>query len=191
MTIAAIEFDADGRPCRIIHMDAPAGPVLDRLLDVVDKGHRLDEEDVNWCERDQCYYQNDVGSWTGRLYLGKLIDGVRHRLWARPDITFSTSSTDAPLTPEEVSALGYDLDTDSPKPSLAGYCMYDGATYYCERCDDNIPDMEHCEHVYWCGSCGCLLDKKIERCEHYCDRCECELHTGDCDRCFELPAEAA
>lgn len=169
-------------------MRAPAGAVLDQLLKVVDHGHRLSEEDVNWCKRDQVYYQHDTGSWTGRVYLGRLMPGVRHRLWAAEDMTFSAANSDEMLSDDEISELGYDLDQDSPKPRLSPYTFYESPTYYCKRCDDHLPDTDHCDHVYWCGECGCLLDKRDEACEHYCRECEVQLHDGDCDACWSAPA---
>lgn len=175
-----IEFDTDGRPCRIVHKRGPARDVLTVLAN----GHRLDEEDVNYCRRDDMLYRNEVGSWAGRVYLSELVDGVRHRLWAAEDITFCRSGSDEMLSVSEISELGYELDQDSPKPRLSPYDWTEGSTYYCKRCDDNLPDQDHCEHVYWCGECGTLQDKKTERCEHYCAECECELHTGDCDACY-------
>lgn len=188
--IAAIEFDSNGRPCRIVRMDAPAGPVLDQLLEVVDRGHRLDEEDVNYSKRDECCYRHDVGSWMGRIYLSKLCDGLRHKMWAHPEATFCGVSSDEVLTEAEIVELGYDVYSDSPNPPLSRFFMTEGSTYYCERCDDNLPDQEPCDCVYWCNTCGMLLDKKSERCEHYCGDCEVELHYGDCDACFTSPVVA-
>lgn len=187
MTIAAIEYDSDGHVCRIVRKRGPARDILTVLAE----GHRLDEEDVNWCKRDGIHYANEVGSWTGRIYLGQLMNGVRHRLWAAEDMTFSRNNSDEMLSADEIRELGYDLDQTSPKPRLSPYTFYEGSTYWCKRCDDNLPDLDHCEHVYWCGTCGCLLDKRDEACEHYCACCEVELHQGDCDACYAPPAVEA
>lgn len=194
--IAAIEFDSNGRPRRIVRMrSTPARPVLDELLAVVDRGHRLSEEDVNYCERDRCNYRHEVGSWTGRIYLHKLCgDGPPHRLWLHPEVTCSHASGEGePLTQAQIEALGYEIMKDDEHPSLAPFSLCEGQTYYCEHCNDNLPEDEHCECVFWCNTCGMFWDKRTEasECGHYCDECEVELHYGDCDRCFELPAEAA
>ena len=192
--IAYIEFDSRGKPCRIVRMRAPAGPVLDQMLEVVDRGHRLSEEDVNWSDRDQCSYRHEVGSWMGRIYLHQLCgDGPPHKIWLHPDASCSHASGDGePLSDAEIEALGYELLTGD-KPSLAPYALCEGSTYYCERCNDNLPDDDACEHVFWCNTCGMQWDKRSEasECGHYCDECEVELHYGDCDRCRELPSEAA
>jgi len=180
--IGAVEFDSDGRPCRIVRMHYPAGSVLDQLLQVADRGHRLSEGYIDYCKRDGCYYQHEAGSWTGRLYLGKLVDGARHRLWAHPDITFSRITNDDPLIESEIAELGYDL-IDGPTPSLAEFWMTDGVTYYCERCEDSLPEGDPCECVFWCDACGAYWDRWSEPCEHYCGACQVELHTGHCDDC--------
>lgn len=173
MSLAAVEFDSKGKVCRIVR--SSYAPNLS-VLDILATGHRLRESDVNYCKRDDTLYINDVGGWTGRVYLGQLVAGARHRLWAREDITFSHNGRGgAMISAAEIAALGYDLDYDCiPEPILRAPYGH-SSCYYCERCDDMIPEREHCECVFWCDTCGVLQDKKTEACEHYCDQHELQL----------------
>ena len=183
MSLAAIEFDTDGRACRLVRAHLPEGQ---GILDVLATGHRMSESDVNWCERDQTLYVHEVGAWTGRLYLCGLVGSVRHKLWVREDITFSNAGDSSEMISfDDVKALGYDI-VYGPKPKWAPDGWSGGAVHYCMKCDDMIPDQDHCfEHEYWCDDCCDFFQKKHDQCEHFCDVCEgektdwCEEHTDE------------
>lgn len=169
--ILAVEFDGSDKLCRIVRTSGTSPGVLDVLA----TGHRLVEVDVDWCDRDQCYYQHDSGSWTGRVYLSPLVDGIRHRLWAKPEATFSRADGKGEMiSAAEVEALGYDLDYGD-RPDLKALDMSYGTVHWCERCDDMIPDSDHCfDHEYWCDECGDFYQKKggaTGQCEHFCEEC--------------------
>jgi len=164
--ILALEYDSDGRLSRIVR----AASAARTILDVLATGHRLDESDVNYCRRDDRYYRHEVGSWTGRVYLGQVMHGKRCKLWAREEATFSRASDgDRMIFAEDIAALGYDL-VYGERPKLP--YMEEGDCYWCEKCNDMLPKREPCDHVYWCDTCYELLSRKTERCEHYCDQCE-------------------
>jgi len=177
MSLGAIEFDSDGRACRLVRAHLPEDQ---NILDVLATGHRMSESDVNWCNRDQTLYVHRVGGWTGRVYLGQLIQGVRHKLWARDDMTFSRASGGGEMiSAAEVKTLGYDL-VYGPKPIWAPDGWSGGAVHYCMGCDDNIPDRDHCfEHEYWCNDCGDFFQKRTDQCEHFCEGCD-EATTDFC-----------
>lgn len=168
--IVSVEYDTNNRPCRIIRTTREIPP----LLDILATGHRLDESDVNWCKRDKTLYVHDVGCWTGRIYLAQLCHGLRHRLWVREGLTFcGTGKGLDMISTKEVTKLGYDLeqgpyDNSWRKNSVWGRC------YYCERCDDMIPEKDHCECVYWCDDCCEFLDRNNNTCEHFCNACDAQ-----------------
>jgi len=176
MPLAAIEFDSDGRACRIVRAYLPEGQ---GVLDVLATGHRMSESDVDWCERDQTLYVHEVGGWTGRVYLGQLVQGVRRKLWAHESTTFCRADGENEMiSAADVAALGYDL-VYGPQPDWAPDGWSGGRVHYCQRCDDMIPDRDHCfDHEYWCDDCGDFFQKKHDQCEHYCHVCEIEKTDG-------------
>ena len=179
--IAAVEINTDGKICRIVRLLDPARPVLE----VIATGHRFSESDVAWCRRDARYYSRWSSSWTGRLYLNKLVDGVRHRLLLASIVTCSTSIRDAPLSPAEISKLGYDVEDQEERIRLSSLTRNFGevgytSTYWCGQCNDCLPEDAPCDCVYWCDDCGEHLDK-LRPCEHYCEGCESGPCYNDCD----------
>lgn len=172
-----IELDSEGKVTRFVrgHLPHQTNPI-DAFNQAINVGFRCAEVTVNWCKRDQCFYAHEVGSWTGWPYLHQLVQGARGKVWLDSAVTGGRDNE--PLTPEQINALGYEILPDRPTlPNLA----YDSDCYYCERCDDMIPDDDPCDHVYWCNECGMSLDKQTEACEHYCDRCEWEKGYYDCE----------
>ncbi|MGE3483523.1 MAG: hypothetical protein AB7L09_02205 [Nitrospira sp.] len=173
--IAAIEWNTDGHVVRIVHVHDPDRPILDVLA----SGHSLSETDVDWSNRDQVHYRNEYGGWHGRVYLGKLAKGTRHRVWAAEFITFSSDRDNTMLSLDEARARGYDIDQSSPQPSLQQWSFRNGPVYWCERCYDFLPERDPCSCVYWCGICG-YQDRRSDQCVHFCDACE-GYCIGDCE----------
>ena len=162
MSLVAVEFDSDGRACRLIRTFGPQP----EMLDILATGHRLDESDVNWCKRDQTYYVHETGSWTGRIYLSKLCgDGARHRLWVREFMTFSENGKgDEMISAARVAELGYDLDYSPEKPCWAPGGWSESRCYYCERCDEMYEIMRRHSDA---GACDtepeCALVDELEK----------------------------
>lgn len=175
--LIALEYDSENHLTRIVR-----GVPADGILELLGRGQYLTESDVEWCRRDECYYANNVGSWTGRIYLGHLVGGARHRLVARNDATFSTARDDRMISVDEITELGYDLEQFEKCPNLKGIVINHAKCYYCDRCDDWIPERDPCECVYWCEECGDFFSKRHDQCEHYCGECEAERRDHYCDK---------
>jgi hypothetical protein len=177
--IAFVEWNSEGRVSRIIRgcmLDHSHLNTLDHIINTIDYPHQLEEWDVNWCKRDECYYVNYVGGWSGRVYLYKMMEGRRVKFWAADRVQFTDATLGQDeITAEEITALGYDRVAPTPIPRDLTRVCEETHSDWCEICQDMLPSNDHCEHFYWCDDCGCLSEK-TDKCEHYCEEHEETFH---------------
>lgn len=155
LELAYVEWNPDGRICRIVHTLPPSWRpnVLERMVEALIP--RFQESDVDWCERDQRYYHHVSGGFAGRIYVNTLVGG-RGKLWVAPGLELrADDGNDRELTPEEVSERGWDIikKLDWRWDITSGNSMYDrppGAedtVTWCEVCEDMLPDGDPCDHI--------------------------------------------
>ena len=153
--LAYVEWCSTGKVCRMIRevpMHEDLG-VLDQLVVKMDRPHRLKQYDVNWCERDACYYFNYSGSWTGRLYINRKIPGHRSKIWTLPHIQLCGDGLDDDkrmLTPAEITERGYDFVGDEELSGAPTFIDEDIGCSWCTVCGDMLPDNELCPHMHYC-----------------------------------------
>lgn len=123
--------------------------------------HRVETEhacyDFEWCTRDGVCYYDDVGTGgyeSGGIYVDTLCAGARGRLWIAP--THWPYRNGDPehrrLSPEEVSALGWDLLEEQPADPFAE--AEESDTRWCLTCNDALPEQNLCSHVWYCETDG-------------------------------------
>jgi hypothetical protein len=167
-----VEWGSDGKVHRLIHeipYDDTHQNIADRIVNKLTRPHRLDQWDVEWCKRDECYYVNESGGWSGRVYLNQMAGEHRCSFWAADHIEFCRATLrHEELTPAEISELGYDrVQLDKPPEDLAQTCEEE-MCYWCSICEDMFPLNGNCAHQHWCDRCGTLITPDDAPCGEEC-----------------------
>ena len=167
--LALVEWDSDGKVCRILSetLIPPKGNVLDDLVVKMDRPHRLNQYDIDWCKRDDAYYGHFSGCWTGRAYLNRHVPGYRSKLWLADGIQCcGDGDDDRLLSDTEIAELGYDVVELAGTPEDLSQTCEETSCYWCSVCEDMLPQNDHCEHQRWCDACGVLLTVEDDPCAH-------------------------
>lgn len=178
--LAVVEWGANNKIVRALYVVVSKEdlrmPLLDRINKSITCQHRFDEYDVNWCERDQCYYAWNVGHSGGPVHLYRFADNVSHRLWADIDITFYDASNpdetlrENELLDAEIKEMGYALvrsdECDSEVVDILNYADEESCAW-CKVCSDMLPENDLCAHFYWCEDC-CAVQEEDTPCS--CER---------------------
>lgn len=139
MILLLVEFDDKGRPFAAYAQDAP-----ERGLHIYD---------IDWCERDQCYYSHMSGGgaiepWAERRYwAAQSVQEVRHSEGRVPKRLKQMPR------PHSISSIVHQLESDETR------------TIYCSICEDHLPDSCPCSHIEWCDECS-IWATPDEPCEH-------------------------
>jgi hypothetical protein len=134
-----VEWNSDGTLYRVFHESATT------------PGY-LYEHDINWCARDQESYYHYSGGGPAPVFLARKLESCRGKIWAAPGLEFTCwvgkrgeDGATVPIKREDIGTLGYDLVDDDPGDPLPE--LLEGTGYWCEFCDDWLPDSEPCKHV--------------------------------------------
>lgn len=188
LEVAYIEWDEKGKihiilksVIRNMHLNA-----LDRLAFELRNPPALEHFDVNWCERDRKYYFHNSGYGPGPIFLSGSADPkkIRFKFWAAANMTFTGWSEKTQktrkLTAAQIKNLGYDrVDEFKWTDDITvGNDMYDrppaeeGECYWCDQCQDMLPEEDKCDHVFVCRDDDCN-EQGYEQLTHCPDREVC------------------
>jgi hypothetical protein len=164
-----VEWDADGRISRVIRetlLDDSKLNAADRIVNALDRPHQLTQFDVDWCNRDQCYYGHCSGHWSGRVYLNRHVNGHRSTFWAASHVQFCDDSCSSrEIFSEQITERGYDRVILLNTPEDITRTCEEENCYWCSICEDTLPDNEPCEHASFCEPCG-VLNTPGDTCAH-------------------------
>lgn len=116
--------------------------------------------DFNWCKRDGTCYYRDVGGGPAVAYsVGRLVGGGRAEIWLDQSIQNFVDGGGRPLTRRQVVKYGYDFLAELKGDPFDD--VVEGATTWCEVCEDHLPDENQCRHMVFvagegllgCGTC--------------------------------------
>jgi len=143
--------------------------------------------DGSWCRRDERLHLYKSGGGPPYVEGCGSRDGVpvAARLWLADGERVRGTAGEAYLTPEQLTAMGYELVTEHPGDIFSG--ASDEPTTWCEECKDNIPRYENpCEHLATCWHCQASYTAEGDE-ERRCPDCNESQH--ECDYCDEQGAE--